>query len=222
MASTTRRPSNAADRRAAVERRILSAIGELLREGKTYTELGVEQIAAAGGISRSGFYLYFRDKADVLLRLSGFLKADSFEIVQGWQPCGPGGGLDGLARTYEQVLRHYRKHAALLAAINEVAAYDPSVRESWTSAQDRFIDNSMKLLTEEQLAGRTAADIDPLCAARVMVRGGAQVIAQQVATSDGHDDDLVAREMACGYWYGIFRRPEERPSAALVDNVPVD
>ncbi|MFK4227011.1 TetR/AcrR family transcriptional regulator [Streptomyces sp. NPDC019890] len=208
MASTTRRPSNAADRRAAVERRILAAIGELLREGKTYTELGVEQIAAAGGISRSGFYLYFRDKVDVLLRLSAFLKADSFEITQGWQPCGPGGGLDGLAHTYEQLFRHYRKHAALLAAINEVAAYDPSVRESWTSTQDQFIDNTMKLLTQEQLSGRTPADIDPLCAATVMVRGGAQVIAQQVATSDGHDDALVAREMACGYWYGLFRRPE--------------
>ncbi|MDH2393555.1 helix-turn-helix domain containing protein [Streptomyces sp. HNM0663] len=208
MASTTRRPSTAADRRAAVEERILSAIGELLHDGRTYTELGVEQIAAAGGISRSGFYLYFRDKVDVLLRLSGFLKSDSFGIVQGWQPCGPAGGLDGLARTYEQLLRHYRKHAALLAAINEVAAYDPSVRESWTSTQDRFIDHSTKLLIEEQSAGRTPADVDPLCAARVMVRGGGQVIAQQVATSDGHDDPVVARELAYGYWYGIFRRPE--------------
>ncbi|MFF2519817.1 TetR/AcrR family transcriptional regulator [Streptomyces sp. NPDC058086] len=208
MASTTRRPSTAADRRAAVEARILSGIGELMRDGKTYTELGVQQIAAAGGISRSGFYLYFRDKVDVLLRLNGFLKSDSLEIVQRWQPCGPVGGLDGLVHTYEQLFRHYRKHSFLLAAISEVAAYDPSVRNSWTSAQDRFIEHTMNLLIEEQLAGRTPADVDPRCAAGVVVRGGAQVIAQQVATSDGHDDALVAREMACGYWYGIYRRPE--------------
>ncbi|MEV0186737.1 TetR/AcrR family transcriptional regulator [Streptomyces sp. NPDC050625] len=212
MASTTRRPSTAADRRAAVEARILSGIGELLRDGKTYTELGVEQIAAAGGISRSGFYLYFRDKVDVLLRLNGFLKSDSLEIVQRWQPCGPDGGLDGLVRTYEQLFSHYRKHAFLLAAISEVASYDPSLRNSWTSAQDRFIDRTMNLLIEEQLAGRTPVDVDPRCAAGVMVRGGAQVIAQQVATSDGHDDASVARELACGYWYGIFRRPESPQS----------
>ncbi|MEV0185788.1 TetR/AcrR family transcriptional regulator [Streptomyces sp. NPDC050625] len=207
MVSTTRRASTASGRRAAVETRILSAIGELLRDGKTYTELRVEQIAAAGGISRSGFYLYFRDKVDVLLRLSTSLKSNSFEIVQHWQPSGPADGLDGLARTYEQLFRHYRKHASLLAAINEVAAYDPSVLESRTATQDQFIDHTVKLLIEEQLAGRTSADVDPLCAARVMVRGGLQVIAQHVATSDGHDDAGVALEMACGYWYGIFRRP---------------
>ncbi|MCW7947295.1 hypothetical protein AAW14_36445 [Streptomyces hygroscopicus] len=207
MASTTRRPSTATDRRAAVEARILSAIGELLRDGKTYTELGVEQIAAAGGISRSGFYLYFRDKADVLLRLSAFLKSDSLEIVQRWQPCGPVGGLDGLTHTYEQLFRHYRKHASLLTAINEVAAYDPSVLEARKSTQAQFIDHTTNLLIEEQLAGRTPADVDPLCAARVIVRGGFQVIAQQMATNDGHDDAEVAREMACGSWYGIFRRP---------------
>ncbi|MFF2518244.1 TetR/AcrR family transcriptional regulator [Streptomyces sp. NPDC058086] len=197
MASTTRRASTASGRRAAVEARILSAIGELLRDGKTYTELRVEQIAVAGGISRSGFYLYFRDKVDVLLRLSSLLKSDSFEIVRHWQPCGPAGGLDGLARTYEQLFRHYCKHGSLLAAINEVAGYDASVLESRTSTQDQFIDRTMKLLIEEQLAGRTPADVDPLCAAKVMVQGGLQVIAQHIATSDGHDDAGVALEMAC-------------------------
>jgi len=210
MASTTRRPSTAADRRAALEKRILSVIEEVLRGGVTYTELSVEQIAHAAGISRSTFYLYFRDKVDVLLRLSGSLKTESFAIAEAWRPCGPDGGLDGLARTYELILRHYRDHAALLSAINEVAAYDPAVREAWTADQDRFIDNLVAGLEKEQQAGRTPADIDPQTAAKVIVRGGAQVIAQQVANSDGSDDALIAGELARGYWYGVYRRPGSR------------
>ena len=77
MASTTRRPSAAADRRAAVENRILSAVEELLKGGTTCTELGVERIAAAGGLSRSTFHLHFRDKVDVLLRVIASVKAAS-------------------------------------------------------------------------------------------------------------------------------------------------
>ncbi|TXS43279.1 TetR/AcrR family transcriptional regulator [Streptomyces sp. uw30] len=208
MASTTRRRSSAADRRSALEKRILSVIEELLRDGVTYTELSVEQIANAAGISRSTFYLYFRDKVDVLLRLSGSLKTESYAITSSWRPCGPGGGLDGLARTYELILRHYREHAALLSAINEVAAYDPAVRDAWTADQDRFTDNLVTVLKEEQRAGRTPADVDPGLAARIIVQGGGQVIAQQVHGSD-EDDVTVARELAKGYWYGVFRRAPE-------------
>ncbi|WP_171116874.1 MULTISPECIES: TetR/AcrR family transcriptional regulator [Streptomyces] len=206
MASTTRRRSSAADRRSALEKRILSVIDELLRDGVTYTELSVEQIAGAAGISRSTFYLYFRDKVDLLLRLSGSLKTESHAIAASWWPCRPGGGLDGLARTYELILRHYREHAALLSAINEVAAYDPAVREAWTADQDRFVDHVVAVLNEEQRAGRTPADIDPELTARIIVRGGGQVIAQQVADGDGSDDAAVARELANGYWYGVYRR----------------
>lgn len=212
MASTTRRPSNAAARRAALETRILSVIEELLRGGATYTELSVERIAQAAGISRSTFYLYFRDKVDVLLRVSGALKTRSYEIATAWRPCGPDGGVDGLARTYELIMRHYREHAALLAAIQEVAAYDPAVRDSWEAHQDGFVDHLVTVLEEEQRAGRTPVGIASEAAARVIVQGGGEVIARQVADSDGGDDSLVAHELAAGYWYGVYRRPEGAPA----------
>jgi hypothetical protein len=63
------------------------------------------------------------------------------------------------------------------------------------------------VLKEEQRAGRTPADVDPELAAKVIVQGGGQVLAQQVSDGDGSEDALVARELACGYWYGVYRRP---------------
>jgi hypothetical protein len=47
------------------------------------------------------------NEVDVLLRLSGSLKTESFAIAEALRPCGPEGVLDGLARVYELVLRHY-------------------------------------------------------------------------------------------------------------------
>ncbi|KOV74052.1 MULTISPECIES: TetR/AcrR family transcriptional regulator [unclassified Streptomyces] len=213
MASTTRRPSNAADRRAALEQRIMCVLAECLRQGVTFTEMSVEQIAKTAGISRSTFYLYFRDKVDLLLRLSGSLKQKSYAIAAAWRPTGPGGGVDGLAHAYEMILEHYREHAALLKAINEVAAYDPAVHETWTADQDRFVDNLETVLREEQRAGRTPADIDPRLSARLIIQGGSQILAQQVADSDGSNDAVVACELARTYWYGVYRRPAEgRPT----------
>ncbi|MFF4653117.1 TetR/AcrR family transcriptional regulator [Streptomyces sp. NPDC001380] len=207
MPSTTRRPSAAADRRAALEKRILGVIGDLLGGGAGYTELSVEQIANAAGISRSTFYLYFRDKVDVLLRLSTALKTESYAIVDAWHPSGPDGGADGLTRVYLRIITHYRRHAALLAAISEVAAYDPAVREAWTAHQDHFVRKTETLLTEERQGGRTPTDVDPLLAARLIVTGGAQVIARQVLDGDTAGDAAVARELAACYWYGVYRRP---------------
>jgi hypothetical protein len=86
-----------------------------------------------------------------------------------------------------------------------VATYDPAVREAWAADQDRFINNTVTVLKEEQRAGRTPADIDPELAARIIVQGGNQVIAQQMSGSE-RDDAAVARELAAGYWYGVYRR----------------
>ncbi|MBA4867055.1 hypothetical protein H1V43_38370 [Streptomyces sp. PSKA54] len=41
------------------------------------------------------------NEVDVLLRLSGSFKTESFAIAEACRPCGPEGVLDGLARAYE-------------------------------------------------------------------------------------------------------------------------
>src|SRR5262249_45112671 len=140
------RPSLAADRRAVVEARILSALEELLSDGASFTELGVERIARAAGISRSTFYLYFADKTDLLIRLSASLKLGAFDIRQDWRPHDPPGGLEVLARLYEGIIKYLRDHAGLLAAVSEVAGYDPAVRASWTGGEEQFASRMASLL----------------------------------------------------------------------------
>jgi AcrR family transcriptional regulator len=210
MASTTRRSSVAAGRRAAAEARTLEVVEDLLRGGASFTELSVERIASEAGLSRSTFYLYFRDKTELILRLAASLKTGTFETGLDWGPGGPADGLDWLAHAYGRIMRNYRGRSATLAAVLEVAGYDRSVRESLEANQQQFIDRIAVRLLAEQRAGRTSADFDPLTAAAVLVWGGEQVIARHVTTTEGDGEDArVARELAASHWYGVYRRPAE-------------
>ena len=58
------------EKRAAIEAAVLRATEELLTEGATFAELNIEKIATRAGISRTAFYFYFRDKRELLVRLT--------------------------------------------------------------------------------------------------------------------------------------------------------
>jgi AcrR family transcriptional regulator len=207
MPSITRPHPQGPDRRAAAEAQVLAATERLLVEGVPFTELGVQRIAAAAGIARSTFYLHFRDKTELLVRLAGSLKDELFDLGEDWRPSGPGVGPDGLATLFERMIGYYRDHRAVLAAITETAGYDAEVREFWTGEVRRFAERAVVRLREEQDAGRLGADVDPVLAGWTLAVGGAAVIARHVAGGDPDDDAAVARELALSQWYGVYRRP---------------
>jgi TetR/AcrR family transcriptional regulator, ethionamide resistance regulator len=207
MASTTRRPS-AVLRRAAAEERTLAAVEEMLREGASFTELSVERIATAASLSRSTFYLYFRDKTELALRLGASVRAGVFVRGASWRPDGdpPEHGLAGLAAAYEAIIAQYRTRAASWAAVMEVAGYDEAVRGWLTDGNQAQIDRISALLETEQKEGRTDPALDPVRAAQIMVWGGQQAIAAHLSHGDG-DDSAAAWELARAHWYGAYRRP---------------
>lgn len=218
MPSITRRPSSEQQRQTTTESQVAAAVERLLVRGASFTELGVRQILAEAGIARSTFYAHYRDKTDLLLRLAGDLRQHALDIVLGFHLGDPDAdGLEGLADTMLSVIAYYREHAVMLRAVNEVAGYDPVVRDYWNAELARFEDNCAVLLAAEKRAGRAPADLDELTAAEVIVRGGDRTISDHVAMNDGSRDVAVARELALIQWYGAFRRPPSPWAAAQAD-----
>src|SRR5919109_2975176 len=85
MPSVTRRPqSSRAARREAIRDRLLEVIQTLLDEGESFTEISVERMVQAAGMSRSTFYVYFEDKGDLLRAWFGEIEAEIAEAVTGW------------------------------------------------------------------------------------------------------------------------------------------
>lgn len=206
MPSITRRASDPA-RRASIENQILAATERLLAEGASFTALGVQRIAAEAGVARSTFYTHFRDKSELLVRLVNTLRTTGYDIATTWTPAD---GLDTLIEVFQRIVGVYREYAAVLSALNEVAAYDANVREVWTLGHNRFVDFGVRVLAAAQATGDLPADMDPRYAARIVVVGGDRALADHVATTPGDSsgDAAFGAELAKIWWYGVYsRRP---------------
>ena len=207
MPSITRRTRSSTGRRAEVESRLLETTLRLLAGGESITGLGVQRIAAAAGVARSSFYVHFPDKTALLVRLTEDLRQKSYELVSAWQQDESADTPESLLALYRGVVALYRENRVLLTAINEVAAYDPVVRQAWAAQLGWFADGTAARLRQDQDRGLAPADLDPAAATRVIVAGGAQAIVGHITDDDGTGDEAFARELALIVWHGAFRRP---------------
>src|SRR3954452_6124382 len=100
-------------KRAAVQASVLEATVALLDEGASYAELNIERIATRAGISRTAFYFYFRDKRELLVRLTEDVTELLYAQADTWWS-EEDAGTDELARALEANAALYREHFALL------------------------------------------------------------------------------------------------------------
>src|SRR5256885_4961891 len=134
-------------KRQAVEASVLRATEELLREGSSFADLNVEKIATAAGISRTAFYFYFRDKRELLMRLTADVNDQLYAEADTW--------FTGDATSSEAMSRIaalYVEHAPLLRAIVEVSTYDEEVATFWRALIGRFVE-----ATEKRVGSRATA-----------------------------------------------------------------
>ncbi|MBG6106012.1 AcrR family transcriptional regulator [Micromonospora vinacea] len=206
MASFTRR-AKADPGTPAVESRILAATERLIERGERYTEISVQQILTEAGVSRATFYAHFRDKTDLIVRLTADLRQRLLEMAQGWDPAAGEDGADRYTRFFADVIALHRRKGFVLAALREVASYDQTVRGFYTADLEGFDQAVLRTLVEQQQSGKTPADLDAAAASRVIVWGGGQAIARHIEVDNGDGDAAFARELGHIWWYGAYRRP---------------
>jgi len=155
MATLSRRPEPVSAKRAEIEARVLAATEALLAEGASFTELNIERIATRAGISRTAFYFYFRDRRELLMRLTEDVAELLYAEADAWWS-GEGDGPAELARALAKVVGMYREHDVLLRAVVEAAAVDEAVGGFWRALVGRFVEASRRRIELEQAAGRIA------------------------------------------------------------------
>ncbi len=139
------------DKRAAIEASVLAATEALLEEGATFAELNIERIATRAGISRTAFYFYFRDKRELLVRLTGEVNGELMAAADTWWS----GDSDPRA-ALQLIADIYAAHGRLLRAVVEVATYDEDVARYWRALVGRFVDATRERIEAEQAAGHAA------------------------------------------------------------------
>jgi AcrR family transcriptional regulator len=139
---------------------IVDAVERLLRE-KSIAELSVENIAAAAGISRSGFYYYFESKyaalGDALSDVADAMSsaADDFFGGTGRAP------QDYVNEALSGVADLWRGHADLMIAVVDAAHSDAGARALWDNWRRDFVLSIAERIEQERAAGRAPADGAP-------------------------------------------------------------
>ena len=157
--SATSREGPTTAKRAAIQAAVLAATEELLAEGVTFADLNIERIANRAGISRTAFYFYFRDKRELLTRLTQDVAELLYVEADRWYS-GDADPATEMREAFANISALYEEHAALLRAIVEVSTYDEEFATFWRGLMGRFVDATRARIEAEQEAGR-AAELSP-------------------------------------------------------------
>jgi TetR/AcrR family transcriptional regulator, ethionamide resistance regulator len=187
-------------RREQIEQDVLRATEALLAGGASYAELNIERIAKAAGISRTAFYFYFRDKRDLLIRLTEDVAAQLYEQADGWWH-GEGDGREELRVSLAAIFALYTEHDVLLRAVVETSAYDEPVAEAWRAIVTRFVDATRNRIESEQRAGDAARGIPAATTAFALVWMVERACYQRLVQGGALDDPEFVEGLT-----GIFRR----------------
>jgi AcrR family transcriptional regulator len=145
---------------------ILQAAEDFLRE-RPFRELSVDEVMARTSLSRSSFYVYFRDRHDLLLRLIQEIGDGLMQMADRWLN-GTGDPRADARDALEGLSAVYSEHGIVMRAIADAARVDPQVEHFYEDLIDRFVVANTAHIAEEIAAGRTPP-MDPGETARALV-----------------------------------------------------
>lgn len=146
-----------AARRDEIRRLLLDVAEGLLDQGAAFGEIPVERLVSAAGLSRSTFYVYFEDKSDLLVAWFGEITHDLESAARQWWELGPDSTRDDLRVALAAIVKTYRPHTTLMAALYDEAPSDAGLRQLVTGMMDANVAGLRKHIR----AGQRAGFVDP-------------------------------------------------------------
>jgi hypothetical protein len=104
------------------------------------------------------------------------------------------------------MLKAYRRHAAVLQAINEVAAYDETVSNLWREGAMRYVDVFARRIRASQADGHIPPEVDSEGTAYVVIQMITSAIADHVAHQPARRDKQFLRTLARSGWLATYGR----------------
>ena len=176
-------------RRTPVEAReeILEAARGLLGEVPAH-EATVVAIMARTTLSRKSFYVYFRDRAELLTTLVSPLRADAVETLNAWRE-----GSDAVSSgriALGGAARSYHEHGPLLRALADAADRDPEAGAVWRSLIDPVVEVAQSKIEEATAAGESSG-LDAQSTARALVAMNVAYFFEELAGKPEADVEAV-------------------------------
>jgi TetR/AcrR family transcriptional regulator, ethionamide resistance regulator len=134
------------------EAEIIAAAEAFLRE-RPFRELTVDEVMRRTDLSRPSFYVYFRDRHHLVLRVVAHLEAELFTMSDRWFR-GTGNGRETAREALDGIVEVFAEHGPVMRALADAAADDPRVEEAYGALVQRFVDATARHIEDEMAAGR--------------------------------------------------------------------
>lgn len=148
------------------EKEIIAAAETFLWE-RPFRELTVDEVMRRTDLSRPSFYVYFKDRHHLVLRVVEQLGAELFTMADRWFK-GEGDGPALIRQALEGTAAVYEEHGPVLKALAEAAADDPDVEAAYGGLVQSFVDATSRHIEGEIERGRIQA-IDATQTAEALV-----------------------------------------------------
>jgi TetR/AcrR family transcriptional regulator, ethionamide resistance regulator len=167
---------------------------ERLLAKRSLREIGIDELAAGAGVSRSTFYFHFESREDVLYALSDRLTRELYASALVWFRRSGETPVEAVRRALTRTVELWREHGAVLRASVRGRETDPRLGELWGEIARRFMRSTAVQIESERNAG--VAMPGPPSAkslARVLVMMNEQTCYQQsmLRKSPAWDEELV-------------------------------
>jgi len=133
------------------EREIIDAAEELLRE-RPFRELTVDEVMRRTELSRPSFYVYFRDRHHLVLKVVERMQSESAAMAEIWYG-GEGSGREVIREATAGVVAVFERHGAVLEALADAAADDPEVEAAHRGVLNFFVEATARHIEAEIEAG---------------------------------------------------------------------
>jgi TetR/AcrR family transcriptional regulator, ethionamide resistance regulator len=143
----------------------MNAAEALLRE-RPFRELTVDEVMRRTELSRPSFYVYFRDRHHLILRIVERLGGEHKDIADIWYG-NRGSGPDQIREAVAATVAIWERDGPVLHALADAAADDPDVESAHRAIMDASIDATARHIEAEIEAGNVLA-VDPIETARAL------------------------------------------------------
>jgi len=130
----------------------VDAAEALLRE-RPFRELTVDDLMRRTELSRPSFYVYFKDRHDLVLRVAQQIGDELFAMSERWYK-GTGDGPALVREAIGGLVQVFAEHGPVLHALADAAADDPRVEGVYNTLIERFVDATARHIAQEVAAGR--------------------------------------------------------------------
>src|SRR4051794_24855674 len=147
------------------EQEILNAAEALLRE-RPFRELTVDEVMRRTELSRPSFYVYFRDRHHLILRIVERLGGEHQDIADAWYGH-RGSGPEQIREAVAATVAVWECDGPVLHALADAAADDPEVELAHRSIMDASIESAACHIEAEMEVGNILP-VDPWETARAL------------------------------------------------------